>query len=147
MACNVEVEIADKLNHNCGPASGTTRRRSQGLGATHRGNRRRSLSYLSLEGAATGSQAPDRRSSVTFTIRKSRSSTISSGSRITLAFSNRFQETQMSYCPWDQAFSKYTLSATRLKEIPSLIRRDGCSRFRSAMTCAGTRDRKSTTAG
>jgi putative transposase len=48
-------------------------------------------------------------------------------------FSNRFQEPQENYCPWDQAFSKYTLSAPWLKEIPSFIRRNGCSRFRSAM--------------
>jgi len=48
-------------------------------------------------------------------------------------FSNRFLEPQENYCAWDQAFSKYTLSASWLKEIPSFIRRNGCSRFRSAM--------------
>jgi len=48
-------------------------------------------------------------------------------------FSDRFQEPKENYCPWDQAFSKYTLSASWLKEIPSFIRRNGCSRFRSAM--------------
>jgi putative transposase len=48
-------------------------------------------------------------------------------------FSNRFQEPQENTCPWDQAFSKYTLSAPWLEEIPSFIRRNGCSRFGSAM--------------
>jgi putative transposase len=48
-------------------------------------------------------------------------------------FSNRFQEPDENCCPWDQTFSKYALSAPWLKEIPSFIRRNGCSRFRSAM--------------
>jgi putative transposase len=48
-------------------------------------------------------------------------------------FSNRFQEPQENCCPWDQTFSKYTESAPWLEEIPSFIRRNGCSRFRSAM--------------
>jgi putative transposase len=48
-------------------------------------------------------------------------------------FSNQFQEPHEKYCAWDQTFSKYTLSAPWLKEIPSFIRRNACSRFRSAM--------------
>jgi len=48
-------------------------------------------------------------------------------------FSNRFQEPDENCCPWDQTFSKYALSAPWLKGIPSFIRRNGCSRFRSAM--------------
>jgi putative transposase len=48
-------------------------------------------------------------------------------------FSNRFQEPIENYCPWDQAFSKYTVSAPWLEQIPSFIRRNACSRFRSAM--------------
>ena len=48
-------------------------------------------------------------------------------------FSNRFQEPQENYFLWDQAFSKYTESAPWLEQIPSFIRRNGCSRFRSAM--------------
>ena len=47
-------------------------------------------------------------------------------------FSNRFQEPDENCCPWDQTFSKYALSAPWLKEIPSFIRRNGCSRFKSA---------------
>src|SRR5262249_14973812 len=34
-------------------------------------------------------------------------------------FSDRFQEPDENYCPWDQAFSKYTESAPWLKEVPS----------------------------
>jgi putative transposase len=48
-------------------------------------------------------------------------------------FSNRFQEPDENYCPWDQTFSKYKESAPWLEKIPSFIRRNGCSRFRSAM--------------
>jgi hypothetical protein len=48
-------------------------------------------------------------------------------------FSSRFQEPQENYCPRDQAFSKYSESAPWLEQIPSVIRRNGCSRFRSAM--------------
>ena len=48
-------------------------------------------------------------------------------------FSNRFHVPNEKCCPWDQAFAKYALSAPWLKEIPSFIRRNGCSRFRSAM--------------
>jgi putative transposase len=49
-------------------------------------------------------------------------------------FSNRFQEPEEKFCPWDQTFSKYKQSAPWLEEIPSFIRRNGCSRFRAAMS-------------
>jgi putative transposase len=48
-------------------------------------------------------------------------------------FSNRFQEPDENHCPWDQAYAKYKESAPWLEEIPSSIRRNGCSRFRLAM--------------
>jgi putative transposase len=48
-------------------------------------------------------------------------------------FSNRFQEPEEKCCAWDQTFSKYTASAPWLEEIPSFVRRNGCSRFKSAM--------------
>jgi putative transposase len=52
-------------------------------------------------------------------------------------FSNRFQAPDENYCPWDQSFAKYAESAPWLEEIPSFIRRNGCSRFRSAMASWG----------
>jgi putative transposase len=48
-------------------------------------------------------------------------------------FSNRFMEPDENYCPWDQTYAQYAESAPWLEEIPSFIRRNGCSRFRSAM--------------
>ena len=48
-------------------------------------------------------------------------------------FSNRFQESNEKYCPWDQTFSKYNASAPWLEEIPSYVRRNGCSRFKASM--------------
>jgi putative transposase len=48
-------------------------------------------------------------------------------------FSNRFQETDEKYCPWDQTFSKYNESAPWLEEIPSYVRRNGCSRFKASI--------------
>ena len=48
-------------------------------------------------------------------------------------FSDRFQEPIENHCAWDQTFSKYSESASWLEEIPSFIRRNGCSRFKSAM--------------
>ena len=49
-------------------------------------------------------------------------------------FSNRFQEPDETFCPWDQTFSKYQQSAPWLEEIPSFVRRNGCARFRDAMS-------------
>jgi hypothetical protein len=48
-------------------------------------------------------------------------------------FSNRFQESDEKYCPWDQTFSKYNESAPWLEEIPSYVRRNGCSRFKASI--------------
>src|SRR6266478_5526420 len=49
-------------------------------------------------------------------------------------YNQRFQEPDETFCPWDQAFSKYQQSAPWLEEIPSFVRRDGCARFRDAMS-------------
>jgi putative transposase len=49
-------------------------------------------------------------------------------------FSNRVQEPDEIFCPWDQTFSKYKESAPWLEEIPSFVRRNGCARFRDAMS-------------
>ena len=54
-------------------------------------------------------------------------------------FSNRFHEPVEKYCPWDQTYAQYKESAPWLKEIPSFIQRNGCSRFRSAMANWGER--------
>jgi putative transposase len=49
-------------------------------------------------------------------------------------FSNRYEAPQEDFCAWDQAFSKYKNGAPWMEEIPSFVRRNGCSRFKAAMS-------------
>jgi putative transposase len=49
-------------------------------------------------------------------------------------FSNRFEAPEETYCQWDQSFSKYQNSAPWMRQIPSFVRRNGCSRFKAAMS-------------
>ena len=69
----------------------------------------------------------------TFTIAKSRNSIINFGSGITPSFPTGFRNRSEKYCPWDGTFSKYNEAAPWLEEIPSYVRRNGCSRFKVSM--------------
>jgi putative transposase len=132
MACNVEVEISDKLTH--GPAPFLER----------------------ASGAVKGlAQAVEEIDAVRFRIypdriqqqvlkrwigaqryiynQKVEELQYQLWLKNNAKFSDRFQEPIENHCAWDQSFSKYTLSASWLEEIPSFIRRNGCSRFKSAM--------------
>jgi putative transposase len=53
-------------------------------------------------------------------------------------YSNQFEEPDKTYCEWDQSFSKYQNSAPWMSEIPSFVRRNGCARFKDAMSRWGS---------
>ena len=48
-------------------------------------------------------------------------------------FSNRFEAPEVEYARWDQSFAKYKHSAPWMTQIPSVVRRNSCSRFKAAM--------------
>ena len=53
-------------------------------------------------------------------------------------FSDRFEVPEVEYAQWDQSFAKYKHSAPWMAQIPSVVRRNSCSRFKAAMSKWGS---------
>jgi putative transposase len=141
MACNVEVEISDKLTHGRDPllerASGAVKGLAQAVEEID---------------AVRFRIYPDRIQQQVLKRwigaqryiynQKVEELEYQLGLKNHAKFSNRFQEPTENHCAWDQTFSKYSESAPWLKEIASFIRRNGCSRFKSAMAKWGKGGRR-----